>query len=208
MLNRRSIGERVIILHKISIMQKAIFPILTAFLITCFFQPAISQSKGKEKGPLPTEKIRWYSFEEAYQLNKKKPKKIFIDVFTDWCGWCKKMDAETFTNSVISDYMMDHFYCVKLNAERKDTIIIDGVTFTNPNPASKRSTHQLAVELLKGNMSYPSYVFLNEKSQWLTVVSGYQQAHDFEPILHYFGEDAYVKTPWEDFRSTFSGVIK
>jgi len=189
-------------------MQKAFLFIITAFFIFSFSIDAGSQNKGKEKSVSPTEKIRWYSFEEAYQLNKKKQKKIFIDVFTDWCGWCKKMDAETFTNPTICDYMMKHFYCVKLNAERKDTIIIDGVKFTNPNPTGRRSTHQLAIELLKGNMSYPSYVFLNEKSQWLTVITGYQVAKEFEPILHYFGEDAYQKTPWEDFRASFEGVIK
>ena len=147
-------------------MRKAFIAIITAFFIFSLSQPGFSQDKNKEKANLPGEKIRWYSFEDAYKLNKKKPKKIFIDVFTDWCGWCKKMDAETFVNPVISEYMMKHFYCVKLNAERKDTIVIDGVTFTNPNPTGRRSTHQIAVELLKGNMSYPSYVFLNEKSQW------------------------------------------
>ncbi|MCX6248276.1 MAG: DUF255 domain-containing protein [Bacteroidetes bacterium] len=189
-------------------MRNAFLSISLAFLIFAFSGSAFSQAKSKEKTPAAVEKIHWYSFEDAYQLNKKKPKKIFIDVFTDWCGWCRKMDAETFMNPVIGEYMMAHFYCVKLNAERKDTLVIDGVTFTNPNPSGKRSTHQLAVELLKGNMSYPSYVFLNEKGQWLTVVSGYQVAKDFEPILHYFGQDAYLKTPWEDFRSSFEGTIK
>jgi thioredoxin-related protein len=189
-------------------MQKTVLHFLIAFLIIITYNPAASQNKSKGKSDLKGDKIKWYSFEEAYQLNKKKQKKIFIDVYTDWCGWCKKMDAETFTNPVIIDYMSKHFYCVKLDAERKDTVIIDGVTFVNPSPSSKRATHQLAVELLKGKMSYPSYVFLNEKGQWMTVVAGYQQAKDFEYILNYFGEDIYLKTPWEEFKPAFSGKIK
>lgn len=52
-----------------------------------------------------TPKIRWYSIEEAVELNSKSKakdkKKFFIDVYTDWCGWCKKMDANTFTDPVI-----------------------------------------------------------------------------------------------------------
>jgi thioredoxin-related protein len=118
------------------------------------------------------------------------------------------MDAETFTNPVIVKYLNKTFYCVKLDAERKDTVIIDGVTFVNPNPNGRRTTHQLAVELLKGKMSYPSYVFLNEKSQWLTVIPGYHQAKEFELYLHYFGDDAYQKTPWEDFQTSFTGDIR
>jgi thioredoxin-related protein len=180
--------------------------VFLGFLLSSEF--SFSQTEAKDRNSGKQEKIKWYSFEEAYKLNKKKPRKIFIDVFTDWCGWCKRMDAETFTNPVIVKYMSKEFYCVKLDAERKDTVIIDGVTFVNPNPTGRRTTHQLANDLLKGKMSYPSYVFLNEKSQWLTVVAGYQPAREFESIIHYFGDDAYLKTPWEDYKSTFAGQLK
>ncbi|MCK9219962.1 MAG: DUF255 domain-containing protein [Bacteroidales bacterium] len=160
------------------------------------------QKNASQKG------ITWLKFEDAYRLNKKKPKKIFIDVYTDWCGWCKKMDAETFSDPVIAAYMMKNFYCVKLDAERKDTVIIDGTTFINPNPANKRSTHQLANELLRGKMSYPSYVFLNEKGQLINVTQGYQPPTGFEPILHFFGEDAYQKMKWEEFTPGFKSSLK
>jgi thioredoxin-related protein len=189
-------------------MRKTSCFILPILLITFTWSSVYSQSKSVEKHETKSDKIKWYSFEDAYQLNKKKQKKIFIDVYTDWCGWCKKMDSDTFTNPVIIEYMSNHFYCVKLNAERRDTVIIDGVTFTNANPANKRSVHQIAIELLKGKMSYPSYVFLNEKSQWLTVVPGYQGPKDFEAVLHYFGEDDYQKTPWEEYKASFVGEVK
>jgi thioredoxin-related protein len=189
-------------------MRSIIIIIFSIFIIPGFTTSLHAQSVAKENDQQKGDKIKWYSFQEAYNLNKKKPKKIFVDVFTDWCGWCKKMDAETFTNEIIVTYMNKHFYCVKLNAEQKDTVTIDGVPFVNPNPGNRRSTHQLANELLRNSMSYPSYVFLNEKSQWLTVVAGYQPAKSFEPVIHYFGDDAYEKTPWADFQSTFSGVIK
>lgn len=152
--------------------------------------------------------VTWHSFEEAFQLNKKKPKKIFVDVYTDWCGWCKKMDATTFMDPVIVEYMMKNFYCVKLDAERKDTVTIDGVVFVNPNPASRRSTHNLAVELLRGKLSYPSYVFLNEKSQFMTVVPGYQPAKDFEVILHFFGEEAFKEKSFDEFKTGFKGKVQ
>jgi thioredoxin-related protein len=189
-------------------MQKAFSFIISAGFIFFISSAVQAQSSTREKKEPKVEKIKWYSFEDAFQLNKKKQKKIFIDVYTDWCGWCKKMDADTFTDPVIAEFMNDHFYCVKLNAERRDTVIIDGVTFTNANPENKRGTHQLAVELLKGKMSYPSYVFLNEKSQWLTVVPGYQPPKEFESVIHYFGDDAYQKTPWEEYKAAFVGEIK
>ena len=182
--------------------------ILIIFILFAFNFPGSGFAQGT---PVPSgkgEKVKWYSFEDAYKLNKKKQKKMFIDVFTEWCGWCKKMDAETFANPFIAKYMNDHFYCVKFDAERKDTIVIDGVTFVNPNPTAKRTTHQLANQLLRNRMSYPSYVFLNEKGQELTVVAGYQPAKDFEGVLTYFGKDAYLKSTWEEYRAGFQGQLK
>ncbi len=165
-------------------------------------------AQGPSKPVEKESKIKWYSFEDAYNLIKKKPKKIFIDMYTDWCGWCKKMDAETFANPVIAEYMSKNFYCVKFDAERKDTVMIDGQMFVNPNPTGKRSTHKLAVELLRGKMSYPSFVILNEKGQSLTVLAGYQQAREFEKVINWFGSDAYLKTQFEDYKVDFQGKVK
>ena len=153
------------------------------------------------------QKIIWYSFAQAYEMNKKEPRKLFIDVYTDWCGWCKKMDKETFTNPVISDYMSTHYYCVKLNAEQKDTIVIDGSKFVNPNPGTARSVHQLAAELLKGKMSYPSLVFMDGKNQLLTVVQGYQPPQGLEPMLRFFGDDSYLTQKWEEFLPSFRSKL-
>ena len=176
--------------------------ILFVFLYTQVHSQSQPPQPPKEGG------IKWVSFEEAYKLNKKKPKKIFVDVYTDWCGWCKKMDATTFTNPVIVAYMNKNFYCAKLDAERRDTVILDGVTFVNAGPAARRSTHQLAVELLRGKMSYPSYAILDEKGKWINVIPGYYPAVDFEPMLHFYGNDVYKKQPWEEFKAGFKGEVK
>lgn len=189
-------------------MQKTIVSSIIFTLLVSVSLSVSAQEKQEAKPAPPQQKIKWMSFSDAYAMNKKKPRRIFVDVYTEWCGWCKKMDATTFVNPEIVKYMNDNFYCVKMDAEMKDTVVIDGVPFVNQNPSSSRSSHQLAIELLRGKMSYPSYVFLNENSQLLTVVPGYQQAKEFEAIIHYFGEGAYNGTPWEEFRTTFKGKIE
>lgn len=163
----------------------------------------VSFSMAQENGP-----VKWYSFSEAVELNKENPKKIFVDVYTDWCGWCKKMDKATFANEVIADYMNTNFYPVKLDAERTDTVDFKGYTFVNENPDGRRSSHQLAQALLNGRMSYPSYVFLNEENEVITVVPGFHPPERFEAIIHYFGEDAFKNTKWEEYNSSFEGTIE
>src|ERR1700721_1067191 len=75
--------------------------------------------------------IHWVNFDEAVRLNKKHPKKIFIDVFTEWCGWCKKMDATTYTDPEIISYINKNFYPVRLDAETGDTFHFNNHTFFN-----------------------------------------------------------------------------
>jgi len=75
----------------------------------------------------------------------------------------KKMDATTFSNSVIVKYMNENYYPIKFDAESSETITFNDEEFINKNTSGRRSTHELAKTLLRGKLSYPSYVFMNEK---------------------------------------------
>lgn len=162
-------------------------------------QPAASQSVGV---------VKWYTFEEAVELAGKNPRKLFIDVYTDWCGWCKKMDQNTFTHPVIAEYLNKNFYPVKFNAESTSPIEFAGKIFINEGNAGARSTHQLAIALLQGRLSYPSTVYMNEQMQLLTPVAGYMEPKAMEPILSFFATDKYKTVSWEDFRKTFVSKIQ
>lgn len=70
--------------------------------------------------------IEWLSFEEAVKENDSDKKLIFIDVYTDWCGWCKVMDKKTFTDETVKSFMNDNFHNVKLDAEQKEQIQFAG----------------------------------------------------------------------------------
>ncbi len=164
-----------------------------------------AQKKEETKQPA---KITWYSFEEAMALTKLFPKKkILVDVYTEWCGWCKKMDATTFSNPVIIEYINQNYFAVKLDAERKDTVVIDGKVFVNPNSTANRSVHQIAQTLLNGQMSYPSYVFLDEMGRTITVTQGFMEAANFEAVLHYFGDNSYFNMTWEAYQKQFKAKV-
>lgn len=158
--------------------------------------------------------VQWYSFENALILNGERAaqglptKKIFVDVYTDWCGWCKRMDATTFAHPVIIEKLNRDWIPVKLNAERKDTVIINGQEFVNQNPEKSRSSHQLAQVLLQGQMSYPSYTLIDETGKQIQTVKGYQSAVQFEMLLDFFNSNTYKTINWEEFQKTYQGSIK
>lgn len=144
--------------------------------------------------------IQWISWEEAVQLSQTdaQPKKIFVDVYTDWCGWCKKMDKNTFQHPDVSKYMQDNFYMVKMDAEGKDPIEYQGRIFKFV-PSGRRGYHELAAALLQGKMSYPTVVFLDEQLNMLSPVPGYQQVEPFMQIAKYFGDNIYKDKDWQSY---------
>ena len=151
------------------------------------------------------QEVNWLSWDEAAALakNDKNPKKIFVDVYTDWCGWCKKMDKDTFQNASVAKYMTDNFYMVKMDGEGKDPIEFRGKTYKFV-ASGRRGYHELAAALLQGRLSYPTVVFMDENLNMLSPVPGYQKPEPFLNIARYFGDDIYKKQDWK----TYSGQVK
>ncbi|MEM7484670.1 MAG: DUF255 domain-containing protein [Bacteroidota bacterium] len=144
--------------------------------------------------------VQWVSWDEAVALTKNEgnTKKIFVDVYTDWCGWCKKMDKDTFQNPEVAAYMQDNFYMVKLDAEGKDPIEYEGKSFKYV-ASGRRGYHEFAAALLQGKMSYPTVVFLDENLKMLSPVPGYQKVKPFMQIARYFGDNIYKDQDWQTY---------
>ena len=141
--------------------------------------------------------IQWITFEEAEKQMKEQPKKVFIDVYTNWCGWCKKMDATTFKDPQITDYINKNYYAIKFNAETRDTIIINNTLYIY-KPENR--ANQLAIALLNGKLSYPTTVYLDESFNMLSPVPGYLASDVLLKILKYFGENHHKTVSWEDYQ--------
>ena len=146
--------------------------------------------------------VNWLSFEKAVELSETEHKKMIIDVYTDWCGWCKRMDATTFSDQAVAEMLQANFYPVKFNAEQRAPITFNNYTFKFI-PRGAKGYHELASTLLSGKLSYPSVVFLNERFEIIQVLPGYRKADEFLKIITFIGEDHYLSTTWEDFSSSY-----
>jgi thioredoxin-related protein len=169
-------------------------------LYIALFIPLFSFCQNKKK----SDGINWISFTEAVKLNDSGVKKKFlIDVYTDWCGWCKKMDASTYENPKVIEYINKNFYAVKLDAEMSDSIVFQNHVFKKTDPSKKSAPHELAVALLNGKMGYPSTVFLDEKYNMLSPVQGYLSVENIEMYMRYFVEEDFAQVKWEQFQEKF-----
>jgi len=150
-----------------------------------------------------TVRIKWITIEEAVEKNKTEKRKIFIDVVTPWCGWCKHMDSTTFTNPTVAQYLNEHYYAVKFNAEQQQDIIFKDKTYHFKREGA-RGYHELAAEWLNNRLSFPTVVFLDENLGTIQPLPGYQDATKLEAILNYFGTDSHKTTPWETYERKFN----
>ena len=153
-------------------------------------------------------KVNWLTIEEAVEKVEEEPRKIFIYIYTDWCGYCQRMEDNTFSHPVIIQMLNEKFYPVKLNAEQEEPITFQGHEYINENPGERRSAHNFAIAILQGQMSYPSIAFFDEDQNLITAIAGYRPPENMEPVLMFFYKEEYKTTPnLEEYIEEFDGEI-
>lgn len=177
-------------------MKKFVF--LLSFCVLGLAVQAQVAAQASTEGP----KVEWLSWEQAVEKMKVQPRKIMVDVYTDWCGWCKRMDATTMVDPTIVQMLGEKYYAVKMDGEYKKDIVFMGRTYKFV-PGGRSGYHELPAELMSGKMSYPTLVFLDEEYSIIQPVPGYQQANQLEVILAYFGGDFYKNTAWDKFTQSY-----
>src|SRR5688572_29982366 len=155
------------------------------------------------KTPKAEEQVKWISFEEAVKKSKTEKRPVFIDVYTDWCGWCKVMDKNTFNDPEVAKLLNENFYAVKFDAEQKEDITFNGNVFKFV-PSGSKGYHQLAAVLLNNQLSYPTVVFLTENFEMIQPLAGYRKAPEFHKIAQFIGEGHYKTVKWADWETRYA----
>jgi thioredoxin-related protein len=151
--------------------------------------------------PPQESKVHWLTVEEAQKAYQKEPKPFFIDIYTSWCSWCKVMDKETYTKDSVANYINEHYYAIRLDAETKDSIEWRGRKF-GYKPEFR--ANEFAVYLLNGQMRFPTVVFITDITAQPAALPGYQKPAELEPPLTFFGSGAYKTENFVDYNKTFS----
>lgn len=155
------------------------------------------------------QQINWMSINDALKAQKNEPKKIFMDVYTDWCGPCKLLDKRTFQNKDVINYVNEHYYAVKFNAEGTEEVYYNDFTYTNPNhnPDRKgRNSQHFFANALKIS-GYPSMVFFDENANLIAPVVGYKTPQQLELYLKMIHKNDYKKLTtteaWQKYEKSF-----
>ncbi len=136
----------------------------------------------------------WKNYGEAVADGASSGKVILVDVYTDWCGWCKRMDRDVYADASVRDYLEKNFVVAKLNAESADQHAF------NDGKATEREIAQAW-----GVTGYPATVFLTPQGEPITVVPGYHPKEMFLNVLEYIHTESYKSVKWEDFLRSKAG---
>ncbi|MDR0725717.1 MAG: DUF255 domain-containing protein [Prevotellaceae bacterium] len=161
------------------------------------FNKNIAQSSEKAQ-------VKWMKFEDAVTAAQKEPRKIFIDIYADWCGWCKVLDRDTFSNPDVAKILNEQYYPVKLDAESRETHTLpDGRKISSPELAASLATSKPGEKY-----GLPMMIVLNEQVSILTRISGAQKPDFMTPALLFFSENHYLEKSWETYTKEYSNNIK
>jgi uncharacterized protein YyaL (SSP411 family) len=135
-------------------------------------------------------KITWHSFDEGMALAARENKKVLVDVYTDWCVWCKKMDKEVYTDDQIGRILEENFVAVKYNPESQELVTVD-----NQQMNGGMFTQAMGVS------GYPSTLIFGADGKPITKLDGFQETKGFATVLQFIGEDHYKTKSFQQFKT-------
>ena len=147
----------------------------------------------------PREQINWLSMEDMQVAYKKEPRPLLVDLYTNWCGWCKEMDRTTYKNAKVIAYINQHYYAVRYNAESKAPVDYNNKTYTYNE---RYKTNDLAMFLSFGQLEYPNTIFLTSLDARPAPLAGYLKPKEIEAPLKYFAERKTDQETFVEFNKT------
>lgn len=137
--------------------------------------------------------LNWLTIQTAETVGNPTDKLFLLDMYTDWCGWCKRMEERTFSDPEVQAYLDEHFYLIKMNAETKDPQIFKGKTY-DWQPGGRNGINKLALELLDGRQSYPAMVYFDQDLNKIDLKPGFKRADQFMEDLRSIVEQSKNKS--------------
>jgi len=133
--------------------------------------------------------VSWRGWNDGLAAAARAGKPVIVDVVTDWCGWCKRMDRDVYARAEVSEYLNRNFVMVRLNAESSERVSYTGRTLTARSLAGGFKV-----------TGYPTTIFLKSDGSHMVNVPGYVPAPKFMKLVRFIGDGHLERgESWEEY---------
>ncbi|MBK7030626.1 MAG: DUF255 domain-containing protein [Bacteroidales bacterium] len=148
--------------------------------------------------------IKWHTLSEALELQKKEPKLLFINWYARLNVGSQVMLFNAFENPTVAEYLNKNFYCVRLDAQTKDTLVWDKPYFNLMKP---EKFHELATLQLGDSYKFPSLLFFSPDKKEIYKQQSYLGPLNFYALINFVGSGAYKTKKLAEYIKTFKADI-
>jgi thioredoxin-related protein len=136
--------------------------------------PLIIFAQASENNMTGVQWINNLTWNQIKQRAKSERKYIFIDVYATWCGPCKKMDKEVYTNTKVGYEVNKQFIAIKVQMDK-----------TDHDNEQVKSWYSFADNLQKDYKidGYPSFLFFNAEGVLVHKSVGWKDVPDFLELI-------------------------
>jgi thioredoxin-related protein len=146
------------------------------------------KTEERNTGIKKTSNIRWYQYDEGLAKAKKEKKHMMVHFYSTRCGWCKKMDRETFGNEEVKEVLNESYVPIKVNGQSARKVKLDGEEITERQLAGMYRVR-----------AYPITWFLKPSGERIAPRMGYAGPEEFVYILNWVKDDLYEKISFQEF---------
>lgn len=179
--------------------KKAVF-----ILFICFFSFSFTKIKTDRNEKLHNkEKIDWLSIDEVKIKLQKESRPVLIDLYTNWCYWCKVMNKKTYSDLKVIEYINKYYYAVRLNAETKDSLAWGGEMYKY---SDENKVNNFSIYITQGQLAFPNTVIFADVKKTPASIPGFMEPKEIEVILKYFGDGSYKNQNFAEYSSNFKST--
>jgi thioredoxin-related protein len=169
---------------------------ITLLLTLFWFAASCSKSSEQEGGAadLPSDgkgTVTWQNFDAGLKIAIARKKPVVMDFYADWCGWCKKMEADVFSDRAVSEKLRKDYVCIRIHTDRDTGEMIH---------YKNHVLNKQEFAMMLGVQGLPTVVFMDPEGNLITKIPGFVNKGVFLALLGYIQEGCYQKkVPFQDY---------